>query len=104
VFVSYEELCQRREEVLHETLARLGLPAFSGARGGLDQESFSTSQGRQGASLEERVLGWRRRLSPQQIEQIGEIARRFGLGDRLFDGAAGREAGAEPTAALPAPR
>jgi hypothetical protein len=48
------------------------------------------------------VLGWRRRLSAQQIAQIAEIARRFGLEDRLFEGGARREAGAEPKAAAPA--
>jgi hypothetical protein len=104
VFVSYEDLCQRREDVLLDTIARLGLSPASGARGGLDQESFSTSQARQGASLEDRVLGWRRRLSAQQIDEIGAIAIRFGLGDRLFDSDARREAGEEPKAALPAVR
>jgi hypothetical protein len=104
VFVSYEALCQGREDFLVETLARLDLRPAAGGQGGLDQESFSTSQRRQGASLEERVLGWRRRLSAQQIAQIGEIARRFGLEDRLFEGVARREAGAEPKASAPAAR
>src|SRR5262245_62257588 len=43
VVVSYEELCQRGEGFLLETLARLGLPAASGARGVMERESFSTS-------------------------------------------------------------
>jgi hypothetical protein len=87
LFVSYEELCRKREDFLHETLARLDLPApTSRRRSVLDRESLSTSESRRGATLEDRLLGWRKQLTPAQSSTIAEIARRFGLADRLFDG------------------
>lgn len=105
VFVSYEALCQGREDFLLETLGRLGLaPASSLGPSALDRESFSTSQRRLGASLEDRVSGWRKQLSATQIAQIEGIARRFGLEDRLFDAAPSGGAGAEPQAAVPVAR
>lgn len=105
VFVSYEALCQRREDFLFETLGRLGLASASSVGpSALDQESFSTSQRRLGASLEDRVMGWRRQLSAKQTAQIEGIARRFGLEDRLLDAVPRGETGAEPKAAVPAAR
>jgi hypothetical protein len=88
LFLSYEELCRKREDFLVETVARLGLPAppASRRRAVLDQESLSTSESRRGATLEDRILGWREQLSPAQSSTIADIARRFGLADRLFDG------------------
>jgi hypothetical protein len=100
VFVSYERLCQGGEGPLREALGRLGVtPRASGA---LEQASFSTSQGRLGASLEDRILGWRRQLSPAQAEQIEGIARRFGLEDRLWPAVPAGGAAATPKAAVPA--
>lgn len=92
LFLSYEDLCRRREDFLLETVARLGFapPSSSGRGGVLDQESLSTSESRRGASLEDRILGWRNQLSEEQSSLIAGIAHRFGLSDRLVDAAPAR--------------
>jgi hypothetical protein len=91
LFLSYEDLCRRREDFVLATLARLGLSpaAGSGRRAVLDQESLSTSESRRGASLEDRIFGWRKQLSEEESSLIAAIARRFGLADRLFDASPG---------------
>jgi hypothetical protein len=95
LFLSYEDLCRKREGFLLETVARLGFSApASGRRAVLDQESLSTSESRRGASLEDRILGWRNQLSASQCSVIADIARRFDLSDRLYEGLpSGREQG-----------
>lgn len=98
LFLSYEDLCRRREDFLLETVARLGFatPATPGRRAVLDRESLSTSESRRGATLDDRILGWKKQLSAAQSSLIADIARRFGLADRLFDG--------QPADALADPR
>jgi hypothetical protein len=105
LFLSYEQICREGQDFLLEALARLGLnPRAPDGRGALDQASFSTSQGRLAASLEDRILGWRRQLSPAQADLIEGIARRFGLEDRLWPAVPAGGASASEKAAVPAAR
>jgi hypothetical protein len=86
VFVSYEELCRQRERVLLETLEKLGVGrvAHKNFRA-LDVDSHSTSKPRRGASVDERVAGWKKILTGSEIALIESVIQRFGLEDRLVD-------------------
>lgn len=84
VAVSYEELCRRRESLLLEILQQLDVrPAASTDSLSLASDSSTTSEQRRGASVGERIAGWKSILSRAEIAAIEAIARHFGLEDRL---------------------
>jgi hypothetical protein len=66
ISVSYEELVRRGEDYL-ESILPAGMKA---GRNVLSEESASTQPERKGASESERLYGWRKELSDQDIEQI----------------------------------
>jgi hypothetical protein len=85
VFVSYEELCQKREKSVSQILEKLGVrpevpPEHNRV---LDVDSFSTAQQRRGASMEERIAGWQKTLSRTEVATVESIVQRFGFADRL---------------------
>lgn len=85
VLVSYERLAQEREKIFTEILQRLNLrPAMkdfqvSGA------DSTTTSQLQRGASVRERIAGWKKYLSAAEIAVIEKVVTRLGFTDRLLD-------------------
>lgn len=86
--VSYEQLAQEREKVFAEILQRLNLrPAtenFEVSRA----DSTTTSQLQRGASVRERVAGWKKYLSAAEIAVIENVVTRLGFAGRLLnDGA-----------------
>lgn len=84
VFVSYEDLCRRREKLLAEIFQQLGVrSAAEDVLQALDNDSSSTVQQRRGASVTERLSGWRNVLSSDESEAIAGIATHFGFADRL---------------------
>jgi hypothetical protein len=84
VAVSYEELCRRRESLLLETLRQLDVhPAASTDSLSLASDSSTTSERRRGASVGDRIAGWKTILSRAEAATIEAIARHFGLEDRL---------------------
>lgn len=83
VFASYESLAREREPAFSAMLAGVGLrPADPGFRI-QDRDSATTSEAQRGATVGERVGGWRSVLSVAEVETIERITRRFGLGERL---------------------
>lgn len=83
-FVSYEDLCRRRETVVLELLHALGLaPVAQHGSQVLDSDSSTTSKRRRGASVDERLAGWKQILSPAETASIEAIAAHFGFEDRL---------------------
>ncbi|NUP87110.1 MAG: hypothetical protein HUU30_15355 [Burkholderiaceae bacterium] len=85
VFVSYEELAQQREPLFTALLTRLGFqPAQENFRVAGD-DSTTTSDSQRGASIGERVSGWKSFLSPPEIAAIEAIVQRFGLENRLVN-------------------
>lgn len=85
VFISYEKLCRRREEVVLEMLQKLGLaPVAEHNSQVLDSDSSTTSERRRGASVAERLGGWKQTLSAADIASIESIAQYFGFEDRLI--------------------
>jgi len=84
VLVNYEDLCRRREKVVLEIFAQLGLrPVAASDFQALDNDSSSTSERRRGASVEERITGWKKVLTSAEIAAIESVARYFGFEDRL---------------------
>ena len=82
--MSYEELTRERKSGFREILKRLGLrEASGGSSGGLEVDSVTTTEGRRGVPVDERISGWRRVLSKGEIGVIESVAQHFGLGDRL---------------------
>lgn len=85
-FVGYEELCQQRERILLDILMKLKVgPVLCEDFRILDVDSRTTSEPRRGASVEERVAGWKNILSNGEIAIIESIVQRFGFADRLVD-------------------
>lgn len=85
VFLSYEQLVQRRETVVWEMLHSLGLtPDAHPGSEVLDNDSSTTMAPRRGASVDERLAGWKHTLSAPDIAAIESIARHFGFEDRLL--------------------
>ncbi len=83
VFTSYERLVRERERAYSAMLDSLGLrPADPGFRI-QDRDSATTSEAQRGATVGERVGGWRSVLTVAEVEAIERITRRFGLGERL---------------------
>lgn len=85
IFMSYEDLCREREEVVRRIIEQVGVPGAR-ARGVMDQDSGTTEDDRLGASIEARIYGWKNELSASQINQVESTATLFGLEDRLFSG------------------
>jgi len=84
VFVSYEELCRRREKLVLKMLQQLGItPVGKHDLQALDGDSSSTSQQRRGVSVDERIFGWKKVLSSSEIASIEAIAKYFGFEERL---------------------
>lgn len=85
-FVSYEELCRKREHRLSEILKQLGVSHIS-SKGScvLDVESRTTWGSRRGASVGEKIAGWRKELSTSEIATIESITQHFGFSDRLVN-------------------
>ena len=83
--VGYEELCLRRGELLHETLCRVGVDDEASPRDDLDRDSVTTSRGRMGATVEDRIFGWRKVLTDEERHVVEETARVFECEDRLFE-------------------
>lgn len=83
-FVSYEELCQRREPMLLEILAGLGVRHVAdGDPHVMDADSPTTVEQRRGVSVAERTGGWKKALTSAEISQIEAISGHFGFSDRL---------------------
>jgi hypothetical protein len=84
IFLSYEELVRRRETVVLEVLRNLGLaPVAQHGSEVLDSDSSTTMATRRGASVDERLAGWKQTLSADEIASIEAIAAHFGFEDRL---------------------
>ena len=86
VCTSYEHLAQGREPIFRETLAKLGLSPWHQHFRVPETDSTTTAVVQRGASVQERVEGWRTFLSPADIAAIESIVTRFGLADRLTAG------------------
>jgi len=96
--IGYEDLVQGRERVFAETLQRLELTPWRSEFQVSRRDSTTTSQRQRGASVSERVAGWRKVLTDREVDRIESIVRGFGFGARL----AGEEA-AGPAAAAAVP-
>jgi hypothetical protein len=86
VCTSYEQLAQGREPIFRETLAKLGLSPWREHFRVPEADSTTTAVVQRGASVQDRVEGWRTFLSPSDIAAIESIVTRFGLADRLTAG------------------
>jgi len=85
VFVSYEELCRRREKLVLEILHKLSMaPVGEYNIEALDSDSSSTSEQRRGISVADRLAGWEKILSNSEVASIEAIAKYFGFEDRLI--------------------
>lgn len=85
VFVSYEELCRRREQLVLEILQKLGLtPVGEYNVEAFDNDSSSTSEQRRGISVADRLSGWEKFLSNSEVASIEAIAKYFGFENRLI--------------------
>lgn len=83
VCMGYEELVQGRESAFAETLRRLELTPWRSEFQVSRRDSTTTSQRQRGASVSERVAGWRKVLTDAETERIESIVRGFGFGARL---------------------
>jgi len=84
VFISYEELCRGREKLLQQILQQLNVGLISAERfRALDSDSDTTSEQRRGASVDDRIAGWKKVLSGAEIATIEEAAQYWGFEDRL---------------------
>lgn len=86
VCASYEQLAQGREPIFRETLAQLGLSPWHDDFRVPEADSTTTAKVQRGASVQDRVEGWRTFLPPSDIAAIESIVTRFGLEDRLTAG------------------
>lgn len=87
VFLSYEELCQKREQILLEALNKLGVRHASRMNSrALDVNSSTTVKQRRGASVEERIAGWKEVLSVSEVSRIESIVQNFGFERRMWNG------------------
>jgi hypothetical protein len=88
VCISYEQLAQQREKVFAAILEKLSLRPWQKNFLVAEKDSTTTSKKQQGASVNERVAGWRNYLSTTDIAVIESIAQHFGFAERLADDAA----------------
>jgi hypothetical protein len=83
-FLSFDQLCEQPDVALEPMFTVLGVGASSGqVASALGQDSAMTSRTRVGIATEERVTGWRKILTRDEITTIESIATRFGFADRL---------------------
>jgi hypothetical protein len=83
-FLSFDQLCEQPDVALGAMFKALGVGASSGqVASALGRDSAMTSETRIGISQEERVTGWRKILTREEIATIESIATRFGFADRL---------------------
>lgn len=85
VCVSYEKLAQGREQVFSEVLKKLGLRPWQEQFQVSEKDSPTTSNKQRGASITQRVAGWKNELSPTEIAMIESVVNRLGLADRLMN-------------------
>jgi hypothetical protein len=83
VCASYEQLVQGRERIFREVLGKLELRPWQEDFVVPREDSTTTSRAQRGASVNERVEGWKDYLSTSDIAAIDSIVTRFGLADRL---------------------
>ncbi|MCG3119057.1 MAG: hypothetical protein ALAOOOJD_01385 [bacterium] len=84
VFVSYEDLCRRREQVVLEMLQRLNVaPVGEHDFRVFDDDSSSSAKHRRGLPVGERIAGWKKVLSSAEAESIATMAKKFDFEDRL---------------------
>jgi len=86
VFISYEKLAQGREKVFADVLKQLHVPPAHENFRVPEADSTTTSQAQRGASVGERVAGWKKFLSSSEIAATESITQYFGLEDRLVGG------------------
>jgi len=85
--ISYEKLAAEREKLFAEILRKLGLrPAVENFQVS-SADSTTTSLPQRGASVQERVAGWKKYLSADEIALIENTIARFGLAHRLAENA-----------------
>ena len=83
-FLKFDQLCEQPDVALGPMFKALGVDASSGqVASALGQDSAMTSRSRVGISREERVAGWRKILTRDEITTIESIATHFGFADRL---------------------
>lgn len=82
-FLSYEELCEKRELHLIQKAKAIGLDWSRAQFSELDNDSRTTIEARKGASVQDRILGWKKVLSLQQVAGIEKIVGEFNFCDRL---------------------
>jgi len=82
---SYEKLAQEREAIFAAIFRKLNLRPAQKNFYVPGEDSATTSNPQRGASVSERVAGWKKFLSSSEIAVIESIAQRFGLEDRLVN-------------------
>jgi hypothetical protein len=88
VCVSYEQLAQGREKIFSQILRKLDLRPWEENFRVSERDSTTTSRKQRGASVTERVAGWKQDLSTLEIAVIERVVERLGLADRLVNEAA----------------
>ena len=85
--VSYESLLRGAPDALLGVLQRLGVVHRPHKDFGfVSADSWTTSDGLHGASVDDRSSGWRKKLSSRETATIEDIVSRFGFADRLVVG------------------
>lgn len=85
-FVSYEELALKKEKILLKILNQLRVNHVPDENlRVLDKDSNSTSDQRRGISVDERIFGWKKKLSSSEVDVIESIVYHFGFDDRLVN-------------------
>ena len=87
VFLSYEELCRKRGDLLHDILKKLNVDYELNLKlDVLDTDSITTMKKREGVSVDEKISAWKKVLSNDEIAKIESMVQQLGLGDRLYKG------------------
>lgn len=82
--VRYEDLNRQKEKLMLDTLATLGVKKNWNDQIQLsNRDSYSTSQQRQGLSATERISGWKKVLTANEITTIESVVAKFGFTDRM---------------------
>ena len=87
VCISYEALAQQREKVFATILDKLNLRPWQKNFRVAEKDSTTTSKKQQGASVKERVAGWKNYLSSIDVAVIESITQHLGFAERLADDA-----------------
>lgn len=85
VCISYEKLAQQREKVFTAILEKLNLRPWRENFYVAEKDSTTTSKKQKGASVQERVAGWKNYLSSIDVAVIESVAQHFGFEERLAD-------------------